>query len=61
MKDTRRRNVVLPSKGNSVISWKEVTNCLTYFAMIKENLNWSINYACQALTFNFMKTKKEGE
>jgi len=42
LKDTRRRNVVLPSKSNPVISWKHVTNCLTYFAMIKiaeENLN----------------------
>jgi len=64
LKDTRIRNVVLPSKNNSVISWKQVTNCMTYFAMIKiaeENLNWNIHYVCLTLSFNFMKTKKEGE
>ena len=65
LKDTHRKNMVLPSKSNSVISWQQVTNCLTYFATIKitvENFNWNIYYVSDInLSFNFMKTKKEGE
>ena len=64
LKDTRRRYLVLPSKSNSVISWKQVTDCLTYFAVIKiaeDNLNWNIRNICLTFSFNFMKTKEEKE
>ena len=45
-------------------SYKLFDVFLIYFAKIKiaeNNLNWSINYVCLTLSFNFLKTKKEEE
>jgi len=60
LKDTWRRNMLISSKSNSVISWKQVINCLTYFSMIKiteENLNWNIHYMSD-IEFQFYEDQK---
>ena len=61
LKDIWKRNI-LPFKSNSVISWKQVTNCLTYFATIKiaeENLIWNIHYICLTLSFKLWRRKRK--
>jgi len=55
LKDTRKRYVVLPSKSNSVISWKQVTNCLTYFARTPHQ-SFSLLTLCSQVSNAFLHT-----